>query len=125
MSATIEQSTFARYFSNPPVLSIPGRTFPVADYYLEDIITTTNYQPKSAKASRNYSKDEQDDMRNYFIQQGISDPGHLATLGMLSRTNLVDFDLLAIAVSLVLDRLGKEEGAILVFVSGVSVQLLV
>ncbi|UZJ55185.1 hypothetical protein CBS101457_004505 [Exobasidium rhododendri] len=37
MSATIDQETFSRYFHSAPVITIPGRTHPVTDYYLDDI----------------------------------------------------------------------------------------
>lgn len=120
MSATIQQSTFANYYKDPPMLTIPGRTFPVRDFYMEDIIQATDYMPKSAKASRNFTKEEQDTMQRFFIDNNVSDPNHLSTLGMLSRSDQVDFELLAKTVSLVLERLGEAKGAILVFVSGVS-----
>ena len=31
MSATINQETFVKYFDGAPLVSIPGRTFPVED----------------------------------------------------------------------------------------------
>lgn len=31
MSATINQETFVKYFGGAPLISIPGRTFPVED----------------------------------------------------------------------------------------------
>lgn len=37
MSATIEKETFTSYFRGAPSIDIPGRTFPVHDYYLENI----------------------------------------------------------------------------------------
>ncbi|MCO5577396.1 hypothetical protein L7F22_031228 [Adiantum nelumboides] len=37
MSATIDQDTFSRYFDSAPVITIPGRTHPVTDFYLEDL----------------------------------------------------------------------------------------
>lgn len=44
MSATIESDKIAAYFGGCPVLSVPGRTFPVTSLYLEDAIETTQYQ---------------------------------------------------------------------------------
>ncbi|KAK9468908.1 P-loop containing nucleoside triphosphate hydrolase protein [Lipomyces arxii] len=40
MSATVDTTLFVRYFQkwDPPTLSVPGRTFPVDEYYLDDII---------------------------------------------------------------------------------------
>ncbi|CAO3629564.1 unnamed protein product [Cunninghamella echinulata] len=43
MSATVNAERFSAYFENCPVLSIPGRTFPVHVQYLEDIIESTGY----------------------------------------------------------------------------------
>ncbi|OMJ27201.1 ATP-dependent RNA helicase DHX29 [Smittium culicis] len=43
MSATIDTSTFSKYFDNCPIIKIPGRTFPVDSYYLEDIVAETSY----------------------------------------------------------------------------------
>ncbi|KAJ8919592.1 hypothetical protein NQ315_002214 [Exocentrus adspersus] len=43
MSATLNASIFAQYFGDIPVVNIPGRTFPVKPYFLEDILEDTNY----------------------------------------------------------------------------------
>lgn len=39
MSATVDSRKFSHYFSDAPVLEIPGRTFPVEIGYLEDAMT--------------------------------------------------------------------------------------
>jgi len=45
MSATMEVDKLVRYFgSGVPVMSIPGRTFPVETYWMEDIIEMSGYQ---------------------------------------------------------------------------------
>ena len=41
MSATVEASKFSRYFDNCPIITIPGRIFPVQVKFLEDIIEET------------------------------------------------------------------------------------
>jgi ATP-dependent RNA helicase DHX57 len=43
MSATAQTETFARYFDNCPILTIPGRTFPVKDFFLSDVVHATGY----------------------------------------------------------------------------------
>ncbi|CAH0755147.1 unnamed protein product [Diatraea saccharalis] len=43
MSATLNAELFSDYFNNIPVLEIPGRTFPVEQFFLEDIMELTNY----------------------------------------------------------------------------------
>ena len=63
MSATIDTELFASYFksdvtgkggSNCPTLSVPGRTFPVKEQYLEDILETfaKNYKPSQLQPMR-------------------------------------------------------------------------
>jgi HrpA-like RNA helicase len=46
MSATLNADTFSGYFGRAPMLSIPGRTFPVHEHYLEDIIERSGYIPQ-------------------------------------------------------------------------------
>ncbi|OLY85089.1 ATP-dependent RNA helicase DHX29 [Smittium mucronatum] len=43
MSATIDTSLFSRYFDDCPIIRIPGRTFPVDSFYLEDVVLETAY----------------------------------------------------------------------------------
>lgn len=38
MSATVEADRFSSYFGNCPVVSVPGRTYPVHVQYLEDVV---------------------------------------------------------------------------------------
>jgi ATP-dependent RNA helicase DHX36 len=44
MSATLDADKFARYFWNCPVLHIPGFTFPVKEFYLEDVLQMTGFR---------------------------------------------------------------------------------
>lgn len=43
MSATLNTSIFSSYFGACPILSIPGKTFPVKQIFLEDILEEVNY----------------------------------------------------------------------------------
>uniref|UniRef100_A0A673N847 ATP-dependent RNA helicase DHX29 n=1 Tax=Sinocyclocheilus rhinocerous TaxID=307959 RepID=A0A673N847_9TELE len=43
MSATVDCQKFANYFNRCPVVTIPGRTFPVEVFHLEDIVEETGY----------------------------------------------------------------------------------
>jgi HrpA-like RNA helicase len=43
MSATINAEVFSNYFGGCPTMEIPGRTFPVQEYFLEDVIEQTKY----------------------------------------------------------------------------------
>ena len=43
MSATLDSKLFSAFFNNAPFLSVPGRTFPVASYNLEDLMDATDH----------------------------------------------------------------------------------
>ncbi|XP_059164775.1 ATP-dependent RNA helicase DHX29-like [Physella acuta] len=43
MSATLDSQKCSAYFGHCPVINIPGRTFPVQVFYLEDVIEKTGY----------------------------------------------------------------------------------
>lgn len=43
MSATLDAKLFCNFFNGAPVINVPGRTFPVANYYLEDLLDATNH----------------------------------------------------------------------------------
>ena len=62
MSATLNASSFANYFSQKvPVIDIPGRTFPVQQYFLEEILEHINfsldeYSPFAKKRQKEENK---------------------------------------------------------------------
>ena len=41
MSATLQTELFSAFFGNCPVLNVPGRTYPVQEYFLEDVLRLT------------------------------------------------------------------------------------
>ncbi|XP_063158048.1 putative ATP-dependent RNA helicase DHX57 isoform X1 [Candoia aspera] len=43
MSATLNTEAFSQYFNSCPIVNIPGRTFPVEQFFLEDAIAVTGY----------------------------------------------------------------------------------
>ena len=43
MSATVNANLFSSYFNNCPVLEIPGRTFPVQQVFLEEVLENIPY----------------------------------------------------------------------------------
>lgn len=44
MSATVDSDKLSSYWSGCPVLAVPGRTFPVTPYFLEDVIELCQYR---------------------------------------------------------------------------------
>ena len=43
MSATLDSQLFCSFFHGAPFLKVPGRTFPVSEYFLEDILDGTDH----------------------------------------------------------------------------------
>ena len=43
MSATMDEKLFCSFFQGAPLVSVPGRTFPVNNYFLEDLLEATNH----------------------------------------------------------------------------------
>ena len=46
MSATLNAGKFTDYFGKAPSFTIPGFTYPVEEFYLEDVIERLKYKPK-------------------------------------------------------------------------------
>lgn len=61
MSATVDAERLSAYMGNAPVITVPGRTFPVQHYFLEDAIEMCQYtmppdSPYMSFTSRSESK---------------------------------------------------------------------
>ena len=50
MSATMDLKQLQRYFGGAKILDVPGRTFPVTCYYLEDTIEMLDYRPPDTQS---------------------------------------------------------------------------
>uniref|UniRef100_A0A4W6DVD7 RNA helicase n=1 Tax=Lates calcarifer TaxID=8187 RepID=A0A4W6DVD7_LATCA len=61
MSATVDCDKFSSYFNRCPVITIPGRTFPVEVFHLEDIVEQTGYVlEKDSEYSQKILEEEED-----------------------------------------------------------------
>jgi ATP-dependent RNA helicase DHX57 len=106
MSATMDETAFVQYFNpSPPVLRVPGFTFPVQIEYLEDAMKHTKYCINGTQ--------------NLEFNQQVK----------VVMERIVDYDLLANVVIYASGILDQEEkfstsnvarGSILIFVSGVA-----
>ena len=147
MSATMDADRFAAYWGkSTPRMHIPGFTHPVQDYFLEDILSLTNYiPPKNGKKKKSYggkwkggtrkknawadSEHSDDETDNYVelkkepnksAQNKPSGPS-LPIEELVKRMNQteIDYDLLAILVGCLVERKSyNEDGSILVFLPG-------
>ncbi|CAJ0581783.1 unnamed protein product, partial [Mesorhabditis spiculigera] len=73
MSATIDTEMFQNFFGNCPVIEMEGRTFPVQQFFLEDIIKNLNFMPD--RSSRAVMADEEGGEE--------ADPGDTASKNLL------------------------------------------
>lgn len=56
MSATLNAERFSKYYENSPCIHIPGFTYPVTEYYLEDILQMTHFKFPPAPRNLDYKK---------------------------------------------------------------------
>ncbi|KAK6360648.1 hypothetical protein TWF730_006784 [Orbilia blumenaviensis] len=106
MSATLNAKAFADYFGNVQIVNIEGRTFPVNDFYLDDVLRFTNFNALGRGEK----------LRPVDSDTADVDPA----IGMQMRAlgQGVNYDLIAATVQAIDDELGEDSGAILVFLSG-------
>ena len=104
MSATLDAEVFEEYFSSFSIASvnIEGRTYPVEEYYLDDIIRLTGFNTGSRKVEE--SDEDNVDSSVASAIQGI---------GMK-----INYNLIASTVQAIDSGLGSQDGGILIFLPG-------
>ena len=130
MSATAEAELFAGYFSKvgraprtgaPPVISIPGFTHPVQDFFLEDVLEATGYLiGKTSKWAKKNVKDEEEAAARYR-DAGYSE-ATAKSMAVVNESN-INVDLIEALVCHVIRgnrkaAKGAKPAAILIFVPG-------
>lgn len=112
MSATLDADIFSDYFGGPQQVArihIEGRTFPVTDYYLDDVIKRTGFTGGGR-----------------FLIPGAVKPtesdGDVAesSVGMIIRGlgDNINYNLITATVIQIDKELGDKDGAILIFLPG-------
>ena len=126
MSATVNAEQFSRYLDSAPVLTVPGRTFPVVTKYLEDAIEVTNYGTTKGSLAAFQDEEENDDIEsnsNSAVKIDLS--GYSAkTRNTLAQFNeyRIDYDL----ITRLLETIARNQSyaeyskAILVFLPGIA-----
>ena len=127
MSATVNAEKFSAYLDGAPVLSVPGRTFPVKTMYLEDAIEATNYGKSKRSAVEFQEEDEDDDVleRSARLTMKPELQGYSArTLNTLSQFDeyRIDYDLVTRLLETIARGAAYTEysKAILVFLPGIA-----
>lgn len=107
MSATLDAAVFEDYFKTTASVGkchIEGRTFPVEDFYLDDVIQKAGYGHRSQ-----YTGDD--------VEQHEKDPSIASTIQSLGMR--INYNLIADCVRSIDQELGAESGGILIFLPGV------
>lgn len=127
MSATIDTTLFSNYFGNCPVIEVPGRAFPVKQYFLEDTVELLKFNPPpdSKKRKRGSGDDdgseevaasteEQDTNCNKMVGNQYS-PQTKAAMSVMSESE-VSFELVEALLTHIKSM--NKEGSVLVFLPG-------
>lgn len=145
MSATLDADRFATYWgANTPRLHIPGRTFPVVDFMLEDILELTGYIPPKKGKKKSFfgggyhmqgnptswqdserSEDEETEETESISTDTTLSSGKNARVNTIPIAELVhrvddsnvDYDMLGHLIKSLIQT-KNDNGSILVFLSG-------
>ena len=104
MSATLDADVFEAYFRSVGSVGrveIQGRTHPVEDFYVDDVVRMTGFNA--------HRDDELDDEAD--VQKSMA--GALKNVGMR-----INYDLIAATVRHIDTQLGRQNGGILIFLPG-------
>lgn len=112
MSATLDADVFENYFHNVSTvgrIEIQGRTFPVEDYHLDDIIRLTGFEGGSRRDKAEDDDSEISDVDNL-------EPSIARTIQSIGIR--INYDLIASTVRAIDAQLGSQDGGILIFLPG-------
>ncbi|XP_033486604.1 ATP-dependent DNA/RNA helicase DHX36 [Epinephelus lanceolatus] len=134
MSATLNAEKFSKYFDNCPMIHIPGLTFPVEEFLLEDIVEITRYRSQNQDRrpawkrgfwQGRHSRPEKEEKEAEYKEswpcyartlQGRYSDNTIETLELLDNDDKIDLELILALIRHIV--LNEEEGAILVFLPG-------
>ncbi|WPH00311.1 Hypothetical protein R9X50_00313600 [Acrodontium crateriforme] len=126
MSATVDAQKFSNYLDGAPIISVPGRTFPVEAKFLEDAIELTGHTNEDA--SENVADDENEFAESDGSEKAAS-KSILDQYSKATRNTLASYDEYRIDYSLIMKllqrvaydgSLQKFSKAILVFLPGIA-----
>ncbi|TNN01734.1 hypothetical protein fugu_011116 [Takifugu bimaculatus] len=134
MSATLNAEKFSKYFDRCPMIHIPGFTFPVEEFLLEDVVQMTRYLPQKKEGrprwkkgfwqGRNFRPEKEEKEAEYLeswpcyartLKDRYSDDT-VQAVEMLDSDEKIDLQLIVSLIRHVV--LNEGEGAILVFLPG-------
>lgn len=69
MSATLNAELFSSYFSDAPIIHIPGFTYPVRTHFLEDVVELTGYKLTLYNQTDDYGEDKTWKMQKQILRK--------------------------------------------------------
>ncbi|CAG0880793.1 unnamed protein product [Cyprideis torosa] len=128
MSATIDTTLFSKYFGDCPVLEVPGRAFPVREFFLEDAIQELNFvaPPSTKKKRKDKNEDEEDDLKGVTVEKDdenmnavcVGEQYSQQTKQVMAQLSERDICLELVEAILKYIRDTGVEGAVLIFLPG-------
>ncbi|KAJ8367818.1 hypothetical protein SKAU_G00078460 [Synaphobranchus kaupii] len=134
MSATLNAEKFSKYFDNCPMVHIPGFTYPVKEYLLEEVVEMLRYHPQTqnrrprwkrrfmqGQMSRPEKEQKEEEYKESWpcYARTLRDRYSDSTVDVLEAMDDDDKIDLALIVELIRHIvLHEDEGAILVFLPG-------
>ncbi|KAK9460396.1 P-loop containing nucleoside triphosphate hydrolase protein [Lipomyces oligophaga] len=117
MSATVDAKQFSDYFGGAGHVNIEGRTFPVEDLYVDQILRLTGFRPslsglRKDKSERMNTLEEDTSERKSEYEDDLIGK-YVTALG-----DRINYDFIASVVSFIDCQLGDKDGAILIFLPG-------
>ncbi|EFA08093.1 Dosage compensation regulator-like Protein [Tribolium castaneum] len=120
MSATLNSEKFSKYYDNAPHLNIPGFTYPVQEFYLEDVLQRTGFVFESTHRIKHKKTKMYSDFIEPHVRQLERTRQYSRQVCIQLRNPECEDINLELILQLVIDVCGKErdEGAILIFLTG-------
>ncbi|KAG7470975.1 hypothetical protein MATL_G00119570 [Megalops atlanticus] len=134
MSATLNAEKFSKYFGNCPMIHIPGFTYPVKEYLLEDVVEMLRYRPQTqdrrprwkrrfmqGQMSRPEKEQKEEEYRESWpcyarTLRGRYSDSTIDVLEVMDDDDKIDLALIVELIRYIV--LNEDEGAILVFLPG-------
>ncbi|KAK6538072.1 hypothetical protein TWF694_010959 [Orbilia ellipsospora] len=127
MSATVDANKFSEYLDDAPIFQIPGRTFPVQTFYLEDAVELSHFVLADDATRRNGRQPDDYDIED--VESGPASAASYETYSPQTRKTMARFDEWTINYELIvqlLTSIATDPGyepfsrAILVFLPGIN-----
>lgn len=113
MSATVRIDTFKLFFKNLEMCHIEGRTFPITDYYLDDVLKVLDFKIKREKFKPKQNLEEID-IENLYITPTAD--------SKFFKSGQINYELLSQTTVYVHNQLSHKSnnGSIIIFLPGVG-----